>query len=356
MKQVSESGAAKAAPPSGAATSASGYGPFVRLRWQAWEQMAKDRLDDDARRRFDGRLECWELRVSGPPFAAAGAADLVVPVARRDGSGAVLKLNPDDEEVRHEDVALRAFDGDGAVRLLESDRDSRALLLERLTPGTPLEAHGDSDEAITIVCGLLRRLWRAAPVEHQLPAASELARRLRGELPARYERAGRPFEQGLFDAALAACEELGHPAGKEIIANRDIHLGNVLAAQREPWLLIDPQPVLGEPAFDLAYLAQDLLPRHPRAADLGAVLDRLTGELEVSPERVRLWMLVREVDNTLEGMGRGAQWGSRHLAIARLLAEAPRRGIRHEHHRAPAASSSDQAGSDLVLGERSQQQ
>lgn len=192
-------------------------------------------------------------------------------------------------------------------------------MLERLTPGAPLEAHPDRSEAIGIVCGLLRRLWQAAPTDQPFVTASELASRWRRQLPVRYERAGRPFERAALDAALAACEELARPAGPVTIANRDVHLGNVISAQREPWLLIDPQPVLGEPAFDLAYLAQDLLPRSPSAAELHAIVDRLTGELEVAASRVRQWMLVRMIDNALEGISCNARWGLRDLAIARLL-------------------------------------
>jgi len=326
--------------------SSSGSGPFVRLRQREWEEFARDRLDVDTARRFEQQLEHWELDVSGRPIPWVGAAKLVIPVARRDGTPAVLKLNPDDEEVRHEGAALRAFDGDGAVRVLESDADGGALLLERLTPGEPLEAHSDREEAIGIVCGLLRRLWRAVPSDHPFVTASELAGRWRQELSVRYDRARRPFERAPLDAALAACEELARPAGPAIIANRDVHLGNVISAQREPWLLIDPQPVLGEPAFDLAYLAQDLLPRCPSGAELHATVDRLTGELEVAADRVRQWMLVRTIDNALDGISCDATWGWRELQIARLLvAEQSRPGTRRQGDPAgPDARRRDRAG------------
>jgi streptomycin 6-kinase len=297
-------------------------GPFAQMRRRAWQEIAKAKLDAGTAERFERQLARWELRVAGRPIAWTGAADLVIHVSRVDGTPAVLKLNSDDEEVRHEHLALRAYDGDGAVRLLESEPDGRALLLERLEPGTALESHPDREEAIEIVCGPLRRLWRASPSQHPFVTATELARRWAQELPVRFEQAGQPFEPRLLDAALAACAELVHPAGKPVIANRDVHLGNVLAAQREPWLLIDPQPVSAEPAFDLAYLAQDLLPRRPRAADLRAVLDRLAGELEVSRERVRLWMLVRQLDNALEGIASNESWGRRDVAVARALFDA----------------------------------
>jgi hypothetical protein len=79
----------------------------VRMRQRAWEELARDRLDADTAGRFERQLEQWELRVSGRPITSVGAAALVIPVTCADGTPAVLKLNPDDEEVRHEHVALR---------------------------------------------------------------------------------------------------------------------------------------------------------------------------------------------------------------------------------------------------------
>jgi streptomycin 6-kinase len=272
-------------------------------------------------RRVEKQLSIWELRVSGSPFPG-GTAALVLPVTRADGTNAVLKLiDPADEQLRHEHAALRAFDGDGAVRLLDAAPDGGALLLERLEPGLPLETHSDRDAVVTIVCGLMRRIWRPAPADHPFPTASELARRWQRELPTGYERAERPFARRLIDAAVSACDELAEPDHEPVIGNRDIHLGNVLSAQREPWLLIDPQPVAAEPAFDVAYLFQDLLTDRPAAAEARTTLDRLAAELDVSGQRVRLWLLVRCVDNALDGVTGDDPWAQRNIAVAQLMTE-----------------------------------
>jgi streptomycin 6-kinase len=75
-------------------------------------------------------LDRWQLAIDGP--VASGAVALIVPVARRDGSKAVLKLQPVDDETGGEPAALQAWAGQAAVRLLEHDPSSGAMLLERL--------------------------------------------------------------------------------------------------------------------------------------------------------------------------------------------------------------------------------
>src|SRR5262249_4002147 len=109
----------------------------------------------------DLRAECeraWGVSSAGAPFAYAYAS-LAYPVVA-DGTPAVLKLQFPDRESEHEADALEAWDGDGAVRLLARDDERRALLLERLLPGTPLTGH---DDALDVILGLLPRLWVPAP-------------------------------------------------------------------------------------------------------------------------------------------------------------------------------------------------
>ena len=83
-------------------------------------------------------VERWSLTL-GEPYEQ-GAAGYTTRASLPDGTPAVLKLVHPHRESEHEADALRAWDGDGAVRLLAQDGD--ALLLERCEPGTPLSAIG----------------------------------------------------------------------------------------------------------------------------------------------------------------------------------------------------------------------
>jgi streptomycin 6-kinase len=259
----------------------------------------------------------WRLSV-GRPYAG-GAVAFVAPAEREDGERVVLKVSFVEEETRNEADALALWDGVGVVRLLDADRDRGALLLERLEPGTSLEEHPDRDEAISIACRLLRRLWRPVPGPHPFSLVTDVARRWAVELPERFERLDVLFEPSLVDQAVALCLERSASNEDQVLANRDFHLGNVLAARREPWLLIDPKPLVGEPAFDTGHFLRSLLRNASSTSHAGELTRQLASELGLDPEHVRQWAFIRSVEDVLWGLavGSGVEWD---LECARALA------------------------------------
>jgi streptomycin 6-kinase len=265
---------------------------------------------------------CRRFAVSlGSPYAG-GVAALVAPARLAGGGDAVLKVSFVDDESRGEPAALRIWDGRGAVRLLAEERDLGAMLLERAVPGTALLAHPDAGEALDIALAVLRRLPRALPPGHPFPSASAMARGLASTIPAELARLGEPFDAGLARAAgdVAAALSGGRDAA---LVNRDFHLGNVLAAQREPWLAIDPKPLAGEPAFDTGWLVRDVLARTPaEAGSAGRVVGQVASALDLPPGRVAAWALVRTVDGALWffEIGERGDPFAHDVAIARQLA------------------------------------
>jgi streptomycin 6-kinase len=249
----------------------------------------------------------WALVPAGPPFEG-GHASAAYPVTRRDGAAAVLKIQVPHRESEHEADALELLDGDGAVRLLERDDERHALLLERLVPGTPLTGR---DDALDVILGLLPRHWKPAgdPIHTLADEAAWWASYVEQE----WEELGRPCERRLLDAALQSMRELPPTQGEQVLVNQDLHPGNVLAAEREPWLLIDPKPLVGEREFSAAPVVRARELGHSRAQVLGR-LDRVTGELGLDRERARGWTIAQSV-----------AWGlgdERHLEVARWLLEA----------------------------------
>jgi streptomycin 6-kinase len=241
----------------------------------------------------------WELTV-GDPYEGGHAA-WVAPAERADGTRCVLKLPYPDDESRHEPEALELWAGEGAVQLLERDEMTRALLLERVEPGTTLLELGDPEEALAIACGVLQRLWRP-PEDGRQPfaPAGACAALWAVDIERMYQQHGAPFDAGLLRGAVAAFEELAGYDGPAVVLHQDFHRGNVLRAEREPWLAIDPKPLIGERAFDARWLLYDLLysePRHPLAA--AELLARLARELSLDAERVRLWSFARAVENVV---------------------------------------------------------
>ncbi|TME68175.1 MAG: aminoglycoside phosphotransferase [Chloroflexi bacterium] len=264
----------------------------------------------------------WNLRLERPyPYAFTS---LAVPAQLPDGSGAVLKVQFPDRENEHEAAALRLWDGAGAIKLLAEDPARHALLLERCVPGTPLADAGEG-VALQVLVRLLPRLWipTGAPPFNSLHEESS---RWASNLRSRWERAGRPFEASLVDAALDALAALPSTQGEQVLLHQDLHGANVLSAQREPWLVIDPKPLVGEREFGLAPIIRSGGFGHDRRSVLRR-LDYLTSALGLDRERARLWCVAQSV---AWSVGEGA--APAHAEIARWLISAgrgTRRGSRN---------------------------
>ena len=245
------------------------------LTHEAWLERVPQLVDEC--------VEEWGLRL-GEPYQA-GAAGYTVRADLPDGTPAVLKLIYPHREAEHEAEALRVWDGDGAIRMLAHDPQRWAMLIERCEPGTLL-AKIDVDDALTVLVGLLPRLWKTVG-EPFRPLAEEAAWWIE-YLPGEWERTGRPIERRLLDEAINTLRELAGSQGEQVLLHQDLHGDNVLAAEREPWLAIDPKPLLGEREFSVAPIVRDSEFGHGRA-DVLYRFDRLTADLGLDRERARGW-------------------------------------------------------------------
>jgi streptomycin 6-kinase len=200
-----------------------------------------------------------------------------------DATPVVLKIGFPHAESEHEADALAHYDGQGAVALLARNRARHAMLLERCEPGGSLLDMPDEREACRIACRILERLWKPPRLDHPFRPIAVDAARWAEALPDRWGRLGQPFERSLLDELISAFIELPPSQGELVICHQDFHRGNVLRAQREPWLTIDPKPVLAEREFDTAALIRD------GDGDLRWRLDVLSSELGLDRERMRRW-------------------------------------------------------------------
>jgi streptomycin 6-kinase len=221
----------------------------------------------------EAALECaaqWGLALE-PPLE--DGASLVIPAG-----DVVLKVNADWHfEAEHEGDALALWDGRGAVRLLARDHARRALLMERCRPGTRLW-DSDADEP-AVAAELLPRLSIEPGPPYPFRTVAGEADRWAVEVPERYERGGRPFDRRLLDSAVDVFRTVDRTAS--YLVNQDLHGGNVLRAEREPWLVIDPKPLVGEREVDGVGLLRN-------ARDPAAWIDALA-ELGYDRERLRGW-------------------------------------------------------------------
>jgi streptomycin 6-kinase len=255
--------------------------------------------------------EEWELSL-GEPYPA-GAAGYVVRAELPDGAPVVLKIIYPHREAEHEAAALAAWDGVGAVRLLAYDETRWAMLLERCEPGTLL-ARIDPGEAVGVLIGLLPRIWLDA-AEPFRPLADEAAW-WADYLPGEWESAGRPFERALLDDVIDRLESLSASQGEQVLLHQDLHGDNVLAAEREPWLVIDPKPLLGEREFAIAPIVRDFELGHSKRETLHR-FDRLTAELGLDRERARGWTVGQTIAWALD-----STYQATHVQTVRWLLEA----------------------------------
>ena len=128
------------------------------------------------------------------------------------------------------------------MRLLAYDDARWAMLLERCEPGTLL-ATTDAEGVLDVFVELLPRLWQQAGAPFMRLA--DEARWWIDYLPGEWERAGRPFGQDILDAAIERLRALVDTQGEQVLLHQDLHADNVIAAEREPWLAIDPEAARG---------------------------------------------------------------------------------------------------------------
>ncbi|MFG2679431.1 aminoglycoside phosphotransferase family protein [Streptomyces sp. NPDC048392] len=258
-----------------------------------------------------GFLERWGLRLDGP--STHGWAALVLPVVCRDGTEAVLKLQIPDEETAGEPLALRAWDADGAVRLLGHDAATGTMLLERLDAGRTLGHVEDSREAVLVIARLLARLT-ATPAPPGVRGLGDIARAMLERTPAALRRIPDPADRRLVADCAAAVREVADEPGDRLL-HWDLHYGNVLAADRAPWLAIDPKPLAGDPGFDLL----PALDNRYDPAETRWRFDAMTDVLGLDPQRAGAWSLGRVLQNCLWHAEAGDPLGTAQLEIGRLL-------------------------------------
>ena len=252
-------------------------------------------------------LDRWQLGI-GEPFDGEGDVSWVASVTRRDGSPAVLKLGMPHMEAEHEIDGLRFWAGDPTVRLLEADAALGAMLLERCEPGTRLRELPEEEQDV-VLGRLAPRLWKRPPAGNPFRPLSAAIERRVGETLAQHDRW---TDAGVVRAGIDAFRELANAASPAVLLATDLHAGNVLRAQREPWLVIDPKPFVGDPAYDAT---QHLLNCEERLhADPEGAIARVAGRMQLDAARVGRWLFARLAADPRDDWAR-----DRWISIARAL-------------------------------------
>ncbi|MFI7357619.1 aminoglycoside phosphotransferase family protein [Streptomyces avidinii] len=247
-------------------------------------------------------LSRWECVPDGEVLH--GGVGIIVPVLRPAAGSAVLKVSFPHPGNVHEPDAFEAWGGRGAVLLHERDDERFAMLLERVRTSTLAEVE-DGDEVVRVAGRLSRRL--AVPAPAGLPRLREQADAWEGHLERDAAELTHSLPRYVVDAAVATVRELGRTQ-PDILIHGDLHARNILRADREPWLAVDPKGHVGDPAYDGGTLLKSRALSLLAAEDLGRAVDRtldvFVEAAELDRERVRRWAQLHAVQ--------AAFWGRRH--------------------------------------------
>jgi len=241
----------------------------------------------------------WSLHLDHP-YQPGGRCAWVAPARNPAGQDLVLKVAWRHDESTHEAHGLRALAGQGAVRLYDSATvdASDVLLLERCHPGTTLGDSVSEPEQDVVVAGLLRRLWLPPAADWPFRPLQTMCHAWADEFEAGLETAAAPRDRGMARAGIALFRELPATAERQVLLCTDLHAGNVLAAHREPWLVIDPKPYLGDPTYDAL---QHMLNCQERlTTDPVRLANRMADLLDLDPGRLLAWLFARCVQESID--------------------------------------------------------
>ncbi len=254
----------------------------------AWLDQLPSMLDELARR--------WSLTLA-PPFEPL-SYNYVMPALRADDRPVVLKVGVPNPELSTEIEALRLFDGRGSVMLLDDDPELGALLLERLEPGEPLTSLDEDEKATSIAVDVMQQLWREIPADHPFPTIAKWAEGLK-RMRRTFDGGCGPFPEDLVERAEASFKDLLANPLQAVLLHGDLHHGNIISAEREPWLALDPKGVVGEAAYEVGAFLRNPMPQLLQATDPGRLLsrrvDQMAEKLEFDRGRLLRWGIAQAV-------------------------------------------------------------
>ncbi len=265
----------------------------------------------------------WRLTLGRP--LPGGSASYVTRVTQTDGSPAVLKLAVDDAGLAAQIATLRRADGRGYARLLRSDLDRGALLLEALGPA--LSASRMAPEAqLVVLADTLRAAWQPAATRPTLE--DDKATGLRRLIERCRSGVGADWPDAVYDQALGYADSLQAADPAElVVVHGDPHPGNALRAapgrSDSGYCFVDPDGFVADRAYDLGVTLRDWCARL-HGSDARGTLERycrvVADHAGVDAGRVWRWAYLERVTTGLYVLDLGAAAvGRPYLDTAALL-------------------------------------
>jgi streptomycin 6-kinase len=189
---------------------------------------------------------------------------------------------------------LEILDGRAVNRLLRFDRRRFAFLLEKLSPGENLKTicAKEDENAVRIAIETMRKFWQKPPARHDFPPLEKWFDRLRRAEKNRFDTVYAAKAQRFF-------EELNPASDKKMLLHGDFHHENILSAEREPFLAIDPKGIVGNPAYDIGVFLINHAHWLKNEPDLREKLKRAIelfgAAFAIEPRALRRWVFAHSV-------------------------------------------------------------
>jgi len=266
----------------------------------------------------------WNITV-GEPFDLS--YNFAAPATRDDGEQLVLKAIAPYLDADVEADALLLFDGRGAIKVIEREQARGVMLLERCLPGTELATlfPDRDDEASAIAGEVMAQLWRPLPASHPFPTLADYTSVL-DWLYDMFDGTTGPLDKDVADAAIELRKELLASAPTPVLLHGDLHHHNILRAERQPWLAIDPKGVAGDPAYEPAPLFYNPVGEWHTQVDGSRLIQRrvdiIVERTKLDRQRVLGWAVVQGIVSdawTLEDGGE-RDWPGPEMTAAWALA------------------------------------
>ena len=262
-------------------------------------------------RQLQDKAEAWNVTIEETRETPTSLLGFGV----RAGRGVVLKITKQTGDESHSGEVLKAFAGDGAVKVYESE--TGAVLLERLEPGeqlVDLVKRGEDEEATKILAQVMKKLaHRQAPAE--CPTVADWGRGFD-----RYLASGdQQLPRELVHEARDLYQELTATQGTMMLLHGDLQHYNVLFDNERGWVAIDPKGIVGEWEYEVGPLLRNPV-EHPELFANTAIIRRrlkiLTTLLPLNYSRVLRWSYTQSILSAVWDVEDGYETS---LTLARLL-------------------------------------
>ena len=262
----------------------------------------------------------WDISI-GPPFNLS--FNYVAPAVQVDGTQVVVKVCSLTDEFPQQPEALRLVDGHGMVRLLECDWDEEIMLLERLLPGAMLLEVEDDEFTTSCAASIMQKIWRPVPENHPFKTIQRWGKGFE-RLRQTYAGGTGPFPQALVERAETLYRELCASMAEPVLLHGDLHHENILSAEREPWLAIDPKGVVGEAVYETGSWLRNPMPQLLEMPYPGRILarriDQFSEQLGFERARIRDWGLAQAMLSAWWSMEDSGELSVFAITCAELLA------------------------------------